>query len=126
MNRLDSSAGILVIGATNRPELLDPALLRGGRLSRTIHLALPEADAREAILRMHTARMPTVDVDLKQLAAATAGWSGADLKALCQQAAVHALVRTRGTDGESAGTAAASAVLPEDLERAVASRTQHA
>ncbi len=119
---IDSGAGILVIGATNRPELLDPALLRGGRLSRTIRLELPEADAREAILRMNVARMPTVDVDIQRLAAATAGLSGADLKALCQQAAVHALMRGRGNDDSPAADDPPPAVLPEDFERALAAR----
>jgi transitional endoplasmic reticulum ATPase len=115
---IDPAAGILVIGATNRPELLDPALLRGGRLSRTIRLELPEIEARTAILRLATARMPTVEVDIDALAAATEGFSGADLKALCQQAAVHALVRM-GTDADGA---APPAVLTADFARAIMDR----
>jgi transitional endoplasmic reticulum ATPase len=67
--------GLFVIGATNRPDQLDPALLRGGRLSRTVVLGLPDEPARLAILRLHSARMPTVDVDLEALAAATEGLS---------------------------------------------------
>lgn len=117
---LSSSRGILVIGATNRPELLDPALLRGGRLSRTIRLELPDPAAREAILRLNTARMPTVGLDVTQLVAATDGLSGADLKALCQQAAVHAMMRVRPGEAEgSAAGAAAPAVLPADFQRAL-------
>ena len=72
--------GVFVIGATNRPDQLDPALLRGGRLSRTVVLGLPDEPARLAMLRLHTARMPTVGVLLEQLAQETEGMSPADLK----------------------------------------------
>jgi transitional endoplasmic reticulum ATPase len=89
--------GVFVIGATNRPDQLDPALLRGGRLSRTIMLGLPDAEARLALLRLNTARMPTVAVRHEELAQATEGMSPADLKALCQEAALTAM--TRGSEG---------------------------
>jgi ATP-dependent 26S proteasome regulatory subunit len=82
-----------VIGATNRPDQLDPALLRGGRLSRTIVLGLPDEPGRLAILKVYTARMPTVGVDLARLAARTDGFAPADLKALCQEAALAAMAR---------------------------------
>ena len=85
--------GVFVIGATNRPDQLDPALLRGGRLSRTIVLGLPDEAGRLAILRLHTARMPTVGVRLEELARETDGMSPADLKALCQEAALAAMAR---------------------------------
>jgi transitional endoplasmic reticulum ATPase len=86
--------GVFVIGATNRPDQLDPALLRGGRLSRTIVLGLPDEPARLAMLRLHTARMPTVAVDLETLARETDGFSPADLKALAQEAALAAMARS--------------------------------
>ena len=89
--------GVFVIGATNRPDQLDPALLRGGRLSRTIMLGLPDAEARLALLRLNTARMPTVALRHEELAQATEGMSPADLKALCQEAALTAM--TRGSEG---------------------------
>jgi transitional endoplasmic reticulum ATPase len=92
--------GVFVIGATNRPDQLDPALLRGGRLSRTIVLGLPDEAGRLAILRLHTARMPTVAVDLAALAHETEGFSPADLKALAQEAALAAMTRSGG--GEAA------------------------
>jgi transitional endoplasmic reticulum ATPase len=88
--------GVFVIGASNRPDQLDPALLRGGRLSRTIVLGLPDQPGRRAILGLYTARMPTVGVDLDRLAEHTHGFSPADLKALCQEAALAAM--TRNTD----------------------------
>jgi transitional endoplasmic reticulum ATPase len=90
--------GVFVIGATNRPDQLDPALLRGGRLSRTIFLGLPDEAARLALLRLHTARMPTVGVQYEELAAATEGFSPADLKSLAQEAALAAMARAKGEE----------------------------
>jgi transitional endoplasmic reticulum ATPase len=134
---LVGAEGMLVVGATNRPEDLDPALVRGGRLSRTITLPLPGRDERLAMLQLMTARMPTVDVALPALAAATAGLSGADLRALCQQAALHALMRARGAAGAggpvpalatpaTAGPAVGGghAVVHADFERALADRRE--
>lgn len=85
--------GVFVIGATNRPDQLDPALLRGGRLSRTIVLGLPDEGGRLAMLRLHTARMPTVGVSLEELARESEGMSPADLKPLAQEAALAAMTR---------------------------------
>jgi transitional endoplasmic reticulum ATPase len=101
--------GVFVIGATNRPDQLDPALLRGGRLSRTIVLGLPDEPGRTAILGLYTARMPTVGVDVAALARRTEGFAPADLKALCQEAALAAM--TRGSD---------ASVLAEDFDAALA------
>jgi transitional endoplasmic reticulum ATPase len=106
--------GVFVIGATNRPDQLDPALLRGGRLSRTIVLGLPDEQARLAMLRLHAARMPTVGVRLDELARATEGLSPADLKALCQEAALAAMTRTG-----SAAANAAPTVTHEDFAQAL-------
>jgi transitional endoplasmic reticulum ATPase len=107
--------GVFVIGATNRPDQLDPALLRGGRLSRTIVLGLPDEQARLAMLRLQTARMPTVAVELEELAAATEGLSPADLKALCQEAALVAMARTSGNG--SAPSSVTQADFDEALRR---------
>jgi transitional endoplasmic reticulum ATPase len=101
--------GVFVIGATNRPDQLDPALLRGGRLSRTVVLGLPDEPARNAMLRLHTARMPTVAVRLDEIAAATEGFSPADLKSVAQEAALAAMARD----------ADAPAVLHEDFLAAI-------
>ncbi|HUR86726.1 MAG TPA: AAA family ATPase [Solirubrobacteraceae bacterium] len=100
--------GVFVIGATNRPDQLDPALLRGGRLSRTIVLGLPDEPGRRAILRLYAARMPTVGVDLDAIAARADGYAPADLKALCQEAALAAM--TRGNE---------ASVTQEDFEAAL-------
>jgi transitional endoplasmic reticulum ATPase len=85
--------GVFVIGASNRPDQIDPAMLRGGRLSRTIILGLPDEPGRLALLQLYTARMPTVDVHLDELARDTEEMSPADLKALCQEAGLSAMAR---------------------------------
>ncbi len=90
---LAGQRGVFVVGATNRPDQLDPALLRGGRLSRTIVLGLPDEAGRLAMLKLHTARMPTVGVRFEALAASTEGFSPADLKSLAQEAALAAMAR---------------------------------
>jgi transitional endoplasmic reticulum ATPase len=105
--------GVFVVGATNRPDQLDPALLRGGRLSRTIVLGLPDEEARQALLCLMTARMPTVGVDLERLARDSDGLSPADLKGLCQEAAMAAMARTAGQEGQ------APAVQQDDFEEAL-------
>ncbi|WP_327071438.1 AAA family ATPase [Kitasatospora sp. NBC_01302] len=88
---------VFVLAATNRPEALDPALVRGGRLSRTLRLPLPDRAARLQLLALHGRDVPLApDVDLAALADATAHHSGADLAGLLQQAALHALVRHDG------------------------------
>jgi transitional endoplasmic reticulum ATPase len=104
--------GVFVVGATNRPDQLDPALLRGGRLSRTIVLGLPDDAGRLAMLRLHTARMPTVGVRFEEIAAATEGFSPADLKSLAQEAALAAMARTEGEGQEPS-------VLHDDFVAAV-------
>jgi transitional endoplasmic reticulum ATPase len=105
--------GVFVVGATNRPDQLDPALLRGGRLSRTIVLGLPDEAGRHALLCLMTARMPTVGVDLERLARDSDGLSPADLKGLCQEAAMAAMARTAGQEGQ------APAVQQDDFEEAL-------
>jgi transitional endoplasmic reticulum ATPase len=110
---LGGQRGVFVVGATNRPDQLDPALLRGGRLSRTIFLGLPDEAGRLAMLKLHTARMPTVGVRLDELAAATDGFSPADLKSLAQEAALAAMARTTHADGTPS-------VTQEDFVEAVA------
>jgi transitional endoplasmic reticulum ATPase len=105
--------GVFVIGATNRPDQLDPALLRGGRLSRTIVLGLPDEEARNALLCLMTARMPTVGVRLEEIARDSDGLSPADLKGLCQEAALAAMSRTSGVEGQEA------AITHEDFEEAL-------
>ncbi|MGE5626101.1 MAG: ATP-dependent zinc metalloprotease FtsH [Bacillota bacterium] len=91
MDGFTSRESVLVLAATNRPDILDPALLRPGRFDRHVVLDLPSRVDREAILRLHTHKVPLAsDVDLQELAAATSGFSGADLRNLANEAAIFA------------------------------------
>lgn len=95
MDGLEPDSGIFVIAATNRPDQLDPALIRPGRIDRRITVSLPDTRGREAILRLHAEKLPlSADVDLARLAATTPGMSGADLATLCNEAGIAA-----GRDG---------------------------
>jgi transitional endoplasmic reticulum ATPase len=92
MDGLQSRGKVVVIGATNRPNALDPALRRPGRFDREIEIGVPNKEGRLQILQIHTRGMPLDDdVDLKQLANVTHGFVGADLEALTKEAAIHAL-----------------------------------
>jgi transitional endoplasmic reticulum ATPase len=94
MDGLQSRGKVVVIGATNRPNALDPALRRPGRFDREIEIGVPNKDGRLQVLQIHTRGMPlTKDVDLKHLANVTHGFVGADLEALTKEAALHALRR---------------------------------
>ncbi|MEC4815608.1 MAG: AAA family ATPase [Scytonema sp. PMC 1069.18] len=95
LDGLQTGATILVIGATNRPDALDPALLRAGRLDLQIKVDLPDLSSRLAILKVHCQERPLLDVDLQYWAEVTEGWNGADLALLCNQAAVEAIRRFR-------------------------------
>jgi len=85
---------VVVIAATNRPDIVDPAILRPGRFDRLIYVPDPDEKARLEILRIYTKEMPlTKDVDLAQLTSMTKGYSGADINAVCREAALNALRR---------------------------------
>ena len=94
MDGLEARGDVIVIGATNRPDAIDPALRRPGRFDREIEIGVPDREGRKEILEIHTRRMPLAeDVDLDVLADLTVGFVGADLAALCKEAAMHALRR---------------------------------
>jgi cell division protease FtsH len=94
MDGFDSSTNLIVIGATNRPDVLDPALLRPGRFDRRVAVQPPDRAGREAILRVHTRAVPLgPDVDLGRIAATTPGMVGADLANLVNEAALLAARR---------------------------------
>ena len=94
MDGFDTDAKVIVLGATNRPEVLDPALLRPGRFDRRVFVQAPDANGREAILRVHTRSVPLDDeVDLAQIARSTPGMVGADLANLANEAALLAARR---------------------------------
>jgi cell division protease FtsH len=91
MDGFEQGTNVIVIAATNRPDVLDPALLRPGRFDRRVTLDKPDMKAREEILGVHTTKKPlAADVDLKQIAAKTPGVSGADLANIANEAAIYA------------------------------------
>ena len=94
MDGFDSSVGVIVLGATNRADVLDPALLRPGRFDRRVAVQAPDGQGREMILRVHTRSVPLADdVDLAQIAQSTPGMVGADLANLVNEAALLAARR---------------------------------
>jgi cell division protease FtsH len=108
MDGFDPSSGVVVMGATNRPEILDKALLRPGRFDRQIVVDKPDLEAREAILRLHTRKMRLAeDVDLHVVALRTPGMVGADLANIANEAAIMALRHGR------------EVVAMEDFEQAI-------
>lgn len=94
MDGMSDRGNVIVLGATNRPESIDPALRRPGRFDREIEIGVPNAQGRFEILGIHTRGMPLAqDIDLQELALELNGYTGADIKALCREAAMKALRR---------------------------------
>ncbi len=131
MDGFDSNEGVIMIAATNRPDVLDPALLRPGRFDRQIVVDWPDVRGREGILRVHTRKIPLADgVDLGQIARGTPGLAGADLANLVNEAALLAARRNRkkvqGEDFQDAkdkvmlGMERKSLVMGQDERRSTA------
>lgn len=131
MDGFDASKGIVVLGATNRPEILDAALLRPGRFDRRITVDLPDLRGREAVLRVHARGITMAkEVDFAAIARATVGASGADLANIVNEAALRAVRMGREAVTQSdleesvenviAGTQRKSFVIPESEKRVVA------
>ncbi|WP_058366915.1 CDC48 family AAA ATPase, partial [Haloparvum sedimenti] len=96
MDGLEARGQVVVIGATNRVDAIDPALRRGGRFDREIEVGVPDRDGRKEILQVHTRNMPLTDgIDLDEYAENTHGFVGADLESLAKESAMHALRRIR-------------------------------
>ena len=131
MDGFETDENIIVIAATNRPDVLDPALLRPGRFDRQVVVELPDVKGREAILKVHARKRRFADdVDLSRIARGTPGFSGADLENLINEAAIIAVMKGREAitidDLEEArdkvmwGRQKRSRVMAEDEKRAVA------
>ncbi|MCX5833076.1 MAG: ATP-dependent zinc metalloprotease FtsH [Deltaproteobacteria bacterium] len=131
MDGFESSEGVILVSATNRPDVLDPALLRPGRFDRQVVVSLPDVKGREKILEVHTRKMPLADdVLLAVLARGTPGFSGADIENLVNEAALHAARTSRDkitmSDLEFAkdkvlmGTERRSMVISDDEKRITA------
>ncbi len=139
LSEMDGFSGheaVIVLAATNRPDVLDPALLRPGRFDRHVTLELPDREAREAILKVHTRKMPVAsDVNLAVLASATPGFSGADLKNLVNEAAMAAARADKSAidmhdfeemrDKVLMGTVRSLAIHPEEKHRLAVHEAGH-
>jgi transitional endoplasmic reticulum ATPase len=96
MDGIENRNGVIVIATTNRPDLVDPAFLRPGRIDKLIYIEAPDYESRLSILEVHTKSMPLAqDVSLKNIALITEGYSGADLENLCREAGMQALRETK-------------------------------
>jgi transitional endoplasmic reticulum ATPase len=92
LDGIEELKGVLVLAATNRPDIIDPALLRPGRFDLVFELPAPDEQARQMIFRVHTREKPLAgDVDLQKLAKDAAGFTGAEIEAVCQEAAMLAI-----------------------------------
>ncbi len=131
MDGFDPTLGVILLAATNRPDVLDPALLRPGRFDRQVVVDLPDARGREEIFKIHTRNLPlSKNVDLKKLAKATPGFSGADIANVCNEAALLAARGDRqkvtDNDFEEArdraimGPARKSRILPDEVKKITA------
>ena len=109
MDGLEGLENVVVIGATNRPDIIDPALLRPGRFDRMLLVPAPDEQARLKILQVHTRNMPLVNVDIEMLAKRLDGYVGADIESLCREAGMVALRQDRK----------ARAVMMEHFEEAL-------
>jgi cell division protease FtsH len=127
MDGFDSSTNVIVIAATNRPDVLDPALLRPGRFDRQVILDRPDIQGRRAILEVHSRGKPLEDeVSIENLARQTPGFSGADLENLVNEAAILAARRNKKTVGRDELTEAIDRVIagPQRKSRVISEREQ--
>ncbi len=131
MDGFDTKDGVIILAATNRPDVLDPALLRPGRFDRQVVVAMPDIQEREDILKIHMAKVPMAEgVDAQRLSRATPGMSGADLANMVNEATLFAVRRGRSVvemqDFEEArdkimmGIARTSMVISEEEKKATA------
>jgi len=91
MDGLEELQDVIIIGATNRPDIVDPGLLRPGRFDRIVLIPIPDKKERKHIFQIHTKNMHLKNVNMEKLAEKTEGYVGADIEAVCREAAIHAL-----------------------------------
>ncbi len=120
MDGVESLDGVIIVAATNRPEMIDPALLRSGRFERVLHVPPPDKLAREAIMSIHSAGMPLSSFSMKDMLNNMEGFTGADIEAVCREAALIAMRagKKKVTKGhfEDAITRIRPTVTPDMLE----------
>ena len=91
MDGVESLDEVIIVAATNRPEMIDPALLRSGRFERVLHVPPPDKPAREAIMNIHSSHMPLSTFSMKDILSGMEGFTGADIEAVCREAALIAM-----------------------------------
>ena len=124
MDGVEDLNGVFVLAATNRPDMVDPALRRFGRFEQTIEVGLPDKDSRKAILNVHLKDRPLADVvDLNALAEATEGFSGADIASFCSTAARSSIRRAVGMLLEDPSCADEVQIRNEDIQSALEEMT---
>lgn len=120
MDGVESLDGVIVVAATNRPEMIDPALLRSGRFERVLHVPPPDNGARDVIMQIHAKDMPLSSFSMKDILGGMEGFTGADIEAVCREAALIAMRagKRKVTKGhfEDAITRVRPTVTPEMLE----------
>jgi transitional endoplasmic reticulum ATPase len=120
MDGVESLDGVIIVAATNRPEMIDPALLRSGRFERVLHVPPPDKGARDAIMQIHAKGMPLSSFSMKDILGGMEGFTGADIEAVCREAALIAMRagKKKVTKGhfEDAITRVRPTVTPEMLE----------
>ena len=120
MDGVESLDGVIIVAATNRPEMIDPALLRSGRFERVLHVPPPDAQAREAIFAIHSEGMPLSKFSFKDILSSMEGFTGADIEAVCREAALIAMregkKKVSKKHFEEAVTRVRPTVTPEMLE----------
>ena len=137
MDGFSGHEAVIIVAATNRPDVLDPALLRPGRFDRHVVLELPDRNERIALLKVHTRKVPLADdVDMEKIAAGTPGFSGADIKNLVNEAAmlaareketsVNMLRFDEARDKLLLGTVRTLAIQPEERHRLAVHESGHA
>ncbi len=121
MDGLESLNDVVVIAATNRPDIMDPALLRPGRFDKSIYIGPPDKESRKSIFGIHTKNRPLADdVDLDALAEKTEGCTGADISAICNEAVMNAVRRLVASNSNPTDEDIASCkVAAEDFEKAL-------
>jgi transitional endoplasmic reticulum ATPase len=112
MDGVDSMEGVIVVAATNRPEMIDPALLRSGRFERVLHIPPPDAESRLEILKIHTAEMPLGKFKIADLAGKLDNFTGADIESVCREAALIAMRAERKSVSKKAFEEAIERVRP--------------
>jgi transitional endoplasmic reticulum ATPase len=116
LDGVEPLSGVTVVGATNRPDRIDRALLRPGRLERVVRVPLPDREARASVFRVHARGMPVADLDFDALAARTEGYTGSDIEAVCREAGLLAVEERLAGDADGTAT-----VTREQFERALES-----